>query len=273
MNSRQEILNHSDVQNEIDHRAIMINEVGIRDLMYPVHLVAEENIIEQNCNAKWTMTVELAASKKGTHMSRFIEILERNRGKPFNLAQAKNIFTAMLTLLHTKHGRLDVGFHFFTEKKAPVSKKTSLMDYQGGYSITKMPVSSDLSKSISKIWVKVPITSLCPCSKRIADYGAHNQRSLITIYADINSQVDIFSFNHLINIAETQASCQLYGILKRPDEKYITEYAYDNPKFVEDLVRDIAMQLKKTTEIEHFEVAAENYESIHNHTAYAMLRG
>lgn len=265
----------ADVQNEVDNRSILINEVGIRDIKYPVAIKACGNIIAQTCSANWTMTVELPSDKKGTHMSRFIEILEIFRSQPLDLVQLKNIFSKMQNVLHTVNGKIDVSFPFFVEKKAPVSQTKSLMDYEGGFLIAMLPEHRQNQSSIEvvKIWVKVPVTSLCPCSKKISDYGAHNQRSAITLIAEVkNCSVD-FGFIDLINIAEKSASSELYGILKRPDEKYVTEYAYNHPKFVEDLVRDMTVELKKSTAVKHYEVIAENFESIHNHTAYAVVRG
>lgn len=272
MNS-PELVVHADVQNETDHRGILINQVGISDLKYPVWLGRDGNIIEQSCSANWQMTVELSASKKGTHMSRFIEILEQFRGQKFTYHLAQKIFAKMLERLHAIHGKIDVGFEFFVDKKAPVSHTLSLLDYVGGYSISKFTNSEGVEQNLNKVWVKVPVTSLCPCSKKISNYGAHNQRSQISISVATKDDVSDFSFSKLVNIAEEEASCQLYGVLKRPDEKYITEYAYDHPKFVEDLVRDMVLRLKKISEVASYEVIAQNYESIHNHTAYALVRG
>lgn len=259
-----------DVQSQEDHRHLRIDEVGVRGVRYPLRLAGSGGVYPQDCQANFTMTVMLPADKKGTHMSRFIELLEEHRHLPFDGAVLRNLFIHMLRRLNAEQGSIDVRFMFFVEKIAPVSQVKSLMDYEGGWTIKKNI--ADDSPLLENIWITAPVTSLCPCSKAISEYGAHNQRSHLTLQATCQPNQEI-GFMDLIRMAEEEASCQLYGILKRPDEKFITEYAYDHPKFVEDLVRDVAIRLRNDSRVKHYEVIAENFESIHNHSAYAVVRG
>lgn len=259
-----------DIQNQTDHRRIDIDEVGVRQLLYPIRLASDGNIYSQECAAHFSLAVTLPADKKGTHMSRFVELLESNRAQGYDSAQVRALFQSVLTHLGARSGRITLAFPFFAEKSAPVSGVKSLMDYHGGWTL-EQSVATD-HKLVENIWVRAPVTSLCPCSKAISKYGAHNQRSEITLSAQYRGDPSP-SFAALIAIAEEEASCQLYGILKRPDEKFVTEHAYEHPKFVEDLVRDVAIRLKKHPQVAHFEVTAENFESIHNHSAYAIVRG
>ncbi len=214
--------------------------------------------------AEFEMTVYLPPEQKGTHMSRFVALLEQLQGKVFGVSAFKTLLTDMLTLLDAPAGRIRMALPYFISKIAPISGVSSLMDYQ---------VTLDGRISLQgeeSIWLEVvvPVTSLCPCSKKISDYGAHNQRSHVTVKAQLKEEVDIALF---IAKIEQQASCELYGLLKRPDEKYVTERAYDNPKFVEDLVRDVAIALNGFSEVGSNSVEAENFESIHNHSAYARI--
>ena len=251
----------ADVQNSKDSRQIPINKVGIKDIRHPI-LVRDRNAGEQHTIASFNMYVNLPHNFKGTHMSRFVEILNEHE-REISVKSFKDILAQMTKRLEAEAGHIEMNFPYFINKSAPVSKVQSLLDYDvtfiGEYR-------NGASCTILK--VLVPVTSLCPCSKKISDYGAHNQRSHVTVTVRTKEFVWI---EDIIDIVENKASCELYGLLKRPDEKYVTERAYDNPKFVEDMVRDIAVELNKDKRIAGYIVESENFESIHNHSAYAMI--
>lgn len=249
-----------DVQSRADTRQLPINKVGIKDITHPVKL-RDRSSGEQHTVATFNMYVNLPHDFKGTHMSRFVEILHRER--EISVENFGRMLEEMTQRLEAEAGHIEMNFPFFVMKKAPVSGVESLMDYQATLIGERRGATSD-------VWVRVvvPVTSLCPCSKKISERGAHNQRSHVTISALLNAHMWI---EELIDIAESEASCEVFGILKRPDEKYVTERAYDNPKFVEDLVRDIAMRLNAETRVTAYVVEAENFESIHNHSAYALI--
>ena len=249
-----------DVQNRADTRQIPINRVGIKDIVHPVK-VRDRSSGEQHTVATLNMYVNLPHNFKGTHMSRFVELLHQER--EISVEGFRKILEEMTGKLEAEAGHIEMTFPFFVMKKAPVSGVESLMDYQAS-------LIGEHKNGRTETWIKVvvPVTSLCPCSKKISAYGAHNQRSHVTITARISEHVWI---EELIDIAEKEASCELYGILKRPDEKYVTERAYDNPKFVEDMVRDVAARLSADDRVRAFMVESENFESIHNHSAYALI--
>jgi GTP cyclohydrolase I len=249
-----------DVQSRADTRQIPINRVGIKDIFHPVR-VKDRADGDQHTIANFNMYVNLPHNFKGTHMSRFVEILHHER--EIGVASFDSLLREMTLRLDAHAGHIEMSFPYFIMKKAPASGVESLMDY-------KASLIGEQHGDETSIWVKVvvPVTSLCPCSKKISDYGAHNQRSHITITARIREHVWL---EELIDIAEQEASCELYGILKRPDEKYVTERAYDNPKFVEDIVRDVAVRLNEEPRILSYVVESENFESIHNHSAYALI--
>jgi len=249
-----------DVQNRADTRQIPINRVGIKDISHPVR-VKDRSAGEQHTIASFNMYVNLPHNFKGTHMSRFVEILHGER--EISVESFRGMLEKMTGRLEADAGHIEMTFPFFIMKKAPVSGVESLMDYRASLVGERRNGRTDMW-----IHVVVPVTSLCPCSKKISDYGAHNQRSHVTIKAKLRRHIWI---EELIRIAETEASCELYGILKRPDEKFVTERAYDNPKFVEDLVRDVAQRLNDEDRIAAYVVEAENFESIHNHSAYALI--
>lgn len=255
-----------DIQGKPDHRELAINQVGVRGLRYPLRLVDATGEIHATV-ATLTMTVGLPPTVKGTHMSRFVEIMEAQE-TPLTLTGMKALFSRMRQRLGASSGRIEFAFPYFIRKEAPVSGVTSLIDIDAG-----IIVSGDgLGKTELTLKVVVPVTSLCPCSKEISDYGAHNQRSHITIHATLQDSA-LLNLEELVRMAEEEASCEVFGLLKRPDEKWVTERAYDNPKFVEDLVRDIALRLKHESRIAHWSVSSENFESIHNHSAYALIEG
>jgi GTP cyclohydrolase I len=249
-----------DVQNHADTRRIPINRVGIKDIAHPVK-VKDRSEGEQHTIATFNMYVNLPHNFKGTHMSRFVEILHGER--EISVESFRAMLEKMTQRLEADAGHIEMSFPFFVMKKAPVSGVESLMDYRAS-------LIGEQKNGKTETWIRVvvPVTSLCPCSKKISEYGAHNQRSHVTIRAKLRKHIWI---EELIDIAEDEASCELYGILKRPDEKYVTERAYDNPKFVEDLVRDVAKRLNDEERIGAYVVEAENFESIHNHSAYALI--
>jgi len=251
-----------DVQSRADTRQIPINRVGVKEILHPVR-VKDRSGGEQHTVANFNMYVYLPHNFKGTHMSRFLEILHSHE-REISVDSFMDILRQMTERLESEAGHIEMKFPYFVNKTAPVSGVRSLLDYQASLiGEVKRGGSTDL-------WVKVvvPVTSLCPCSKKISAYGAHNQRSHVTIKARIASHVWI---EELIDFAEKEASCELFGILKRPDEKWVTERAYDNPKFVEDMVRDVAVRLNNDERILEYVVESENFESIHNHSAYALI--
>ncbi len=260
MNTLTDALQIPDTQSEADLRRVAIQRVGVRDLRWPLilHVAGQA----QPTTATWTLDVALPAEKKGTHMSRFaawLDMLDR----PLDMAALERELDTMLGLLEAAEGRVEARFGFFLRKRAPVSGVQSLLDYQGRWI-------AERRDGATAVWaeVQVPVKSLCPCSKEISDYGAHNQRSLVTIRAELKADLQ---WHELVRFAEDSASSELWSLLKRPDEKWITERAYENPKFVEDLVRDVALALDKDARIGRYRVEVENLESIHNHSAFAVI--
>ena len=249
-----------DVQSTPDTRRIAIQRVGVKGVRYP--LTVRTAAGTQPSVGTWNMYVHLPEQQKGTHMSRFIALLEGLDG-PLDVAAFSKLLRDMLLLLEAQAGSIEVGFPYFINKTAPVSGVQSLLDYEVG-------MRGEIKHGAIEITLKlmVPVTSLCPCSKKISAYGAHNQRSHITVNAVLDGELAV---EELIAQIEAQASCELYGLLKRPDEKYVTERAYENPKFVEDLVRDVAGVLNKDERVLAYTLEAENFESIHNHSAYALI--
>ncbi|HAO98570.1 MAG TPA: GTP cyclohydrolase I FolE2 [Fibrobacteres bacterium] len=262
--AKKPLVSIADVQGLEDTRRIDIDKVGIKGIRHPVR-VKDRSGGEQHTIATFDMTVCLPHNFKGTHMSRFVEILN-HREKEITVESFQEMLPEMLKRLNSEHGVIEMRFPYFVNKKAPVSKVESLMDYD----VTFIGESGKTGTTMT-LKVVVPVTSLCPCSKEISDYGAHNQRSHVTLTAKLAPGPHFVWIEELIDLAEDVASCELYGLLKRPDEKFVTERAYDNPKFVEDLVRDAAHRLNKDSRIAHYVVESENFESIHNHSAYAMI--
>jgi len=250
-----------DVQGSADTRRLAIDKVGIKAIRHPVR-VADRDGGVQHTIATFNMYVGLPHNFKGTHMSRFVEILNAHE-REVSVESFEAMLRDMVKRLEAEFGHIEMTFPYFINKAAPVSGVKSLMDYE-------ITFAGELSRDGYSFAMKVvvPVTSLCPCSKKISEYGAHNQRSHVTITARTNAHVWI---EELVGIAEQEASCELYGLLKRPDEKHVTERAYDNPKFVEDLVRDVATALNRDKRIDGYVVESENFESIHNHSAYALI--
>ncbi len=253
-----------DVQNTLDTRQITIQKVGVKGVKHPLRVRSRDGI--QPSVGTWNMYVRLPDHQKGTHMSRFIDLLENFTSldaAPLDFKVFTQLIYDMLAMLNAESGMIEVLFPFFMTKTAPVSGVKSVMNYEVG--MKGEIVNGKLETTLS---AQVPVTSLCPCSKEISRYGAHNQRSHITVQAVLN---ELLPIEELIANIEAQASCELFGLLKRPDEKYVTEHAYDNPKFVEDLVRDVAGMLNDDDRIAAYSLEAENFESIHNHSAYACI--
>jgi GTP cyclohydrolase I len=251
----------ADVQGSADTRRIAIDKVGIKDIRHPVR-VLDRSGVEQHTVATFNMYVYLPHNFKGTHMSRFVQILN-HRERELSVESFKEMLAEMSGRLESEAGHIEMRFPFFVNKRAPVTGVESLLDYE----VTFIGEIRDDQATLD-IKVVVPVTSLCPCSKEISAYGAHNQRSHVTVQVRTRGFVWI---EELIEMVEREASSELFGLLKRPDEKYVTERAYDNPKFVEDMVRDVATRLNRDERIAAYIVESENFESIHNHSAYALI--
>jgi GTP cyclohydrolase I len=252
-----------DTQNTKDIRNIVINQVGIKDIKHPISFINRDDESFPSIG-NFTMTVMLPENVKGTHMSRFIEILNANDCS-FSIESFLSLVQTVADKLESNSARIIVDFPFFRKKSAPSSGVKSLLDYQA-------TLTGDIVDGVHSLSVKVvvPVTSLCPCSKSISKYGAHNQRSHITIEAKA-AEGSVIYLEDLIDLAEQKASSELYAILKRDDEKVVTERAYENPAFVEDIVRDIAVELNADQKIDFYSLESENFESIHNHSAYALI--
>ena len=250
-----------DVQNTEDTRRIGIDRVGIKSIRHPI-LFRQRDEGLQATVAMFDMTVNLSHEQKGTHMSRFVEILNEELDI-LDIRTFPQVIADMTARLEADNGYIETRFPFFVRKKAPVTGALSLLDYA-------VTLTGEWVAGAAKLWLKVvvPVTSLCPCSKKISDYGAHNQRSHVTLTV-VSAQT--LWVEDLIDLIERQASSQIYGLLKRADEKYVTERAYNNPKFVEDIVRDIANDLNQHQGILYYKLETENFESIHNHSAYAVI--
>ena len=257
MNNAEQL---KDIQAQSDERKVGIRKVGVKDLRYPI-TVLDRQSEKQHTVASMNMYVDLPHHDRGTHMSRFVEVLERHKLKlwPSSLDE---ILNDMRSTFECETAHIDITFPYFIRKAAPVSGIKSLMEYT-----CRLEAERDGHLAM---WfsVDVPVTNLCPCSKEISDYGAHNQRGII--HLRVHTRHFIW-YEELIEMAESSASSPLFTILKRQDEKYITEKAYDNPRFVEDAAREVAIQLKADQRIDQFRVEVENYESIHNHSAYACI--
>jgi GTP cyclohydrolase I len=249
-----------DVQNRRDHRNIDINKAGVKSIKYPITVLDKKNKT-QHTIATINMYVDLPYHFKGTHMSRFVEILNHYR-QGINIKNLSTILEEMKKRLNAKSAHLEIEFPYFIEKIAPVSKAKSLMEYT-------CTLWGSLNDTLDIcLGVEVPVTTLCPCSKEMSKKGAHNQRGIVSIKVRFKKFLWI---EEVIRIAEQSASSEVYSLLKRPDEKYVTERAYDNPMFVEDVVRNVAQRLERNPNITWFSVESENIESIHNHSAYALV--
>jgi GTP cyclohydrolase I len=260
MSNLKEALHIPDTQSARDERHLAIQRVGVRGVRYPLQLRIDGVVL--GTVAHWDLDVALPAEQKGTHMSRFVAWLDA-LDAPLDAVALRAGLHDMLARLHAREGRIEARFPFFLRKRAPVSGVESLLEYQG------MWVAESRAGVIS-LWgeVTVPVKSLCPCSKEISDYGAHNQRSHVTIRVELLGEI---GWLELVRFAEDSASSEIWPMLKRADEKWITERAYENPKFVEDLVRDVALRLNADARVGRYSVDVENFESIHAHSAIARI--
>jgi GTP cyclohydrolase I len=260
MTNLTDALHSPDTQGSPDHRRLAIQRVGIRDVRYPLRLRVAGDV--QSTAAVWSLDVALPADRKGTHMSRFIAWLEA-LDEPLDAAVLAQRQAEMLQRLEAQEGRIEAAFQFFLRKRAPVSGLSSLLDYEGRWVV-------ETRAARTTVWMEVgvPVKTLCPCSKEISDYGAHNQRSRVTIRVE---PLQSLPWHELVRFAEDSASSEIWPMLKRADEKWVTERAYENPKFVEDLVRDVALRLEADARVGRYSVDVENFESIHNHSAYARI--
>ncbi len=263
MTNLTDALHIPDTQAGRDDRRLPIQRVGVRGLRYPLLLQVAGAV--QSTSAEWTLDVALPADQKGTHMSRFVAWLDALAadGVSLDAPTLRERHARMLDRLGADEGRLEAAFAFFLRKRAPVSGLASLLDYRGRWI-------AETHAGAATVWaeVAVPVKSLCPCSKEIADYGAHNQRSQVTLRTELLAPVE---WHELVRFAEDEASSEIWPMLKRADEKWVTERAYDNPKFVEDMVRDVALRLNREPRVGRYVVEVENFESIHNHSAYARI--
>jgi GTP cyclohydrolase I len=252
-----------DIQDEKDERRIEVDRVGVKDILYPI-IVMDKRKEQQSTIASINMYVNLPHHFRGTHMSRFVEVLNQHRGA-VSLANLHAILEEIKKALKADSAYIEISFPYFIEKRAPVSKAKSLMDYRCRF------IASHDDKMHLTLEVNVPVTSLCPCSKSLAKNSAHNQRSIVTVWIDTKKLIWI---EDIVNLVEQCASAQVYALLKREDERYLTEQAYRHPAFVEDVVRSVAeklLKLEKRKQLRFFSVEAENFESIHNHNAYAKI--
>lgn len=252
-----------DTQSERDERHLAIQRVGVKRVRFPLLVATERG--QQASVGEWTLDVALPAEAKGTHMSRFVAWLEEGADTPFDAATLRQRHLQMLERLHAVEGVTEVAFTLFEKKRAPVSGIESRLDLQARWTV-------ETRAGQTTVWqeVAVPVKSLCPCSKEISDYGAHNQRSLVTIRAEWLPDRPL-PFAAQMRFAEDSASSEIWPLLKRADEKWVTERAYENPKFVEDLIRDVALRLNADPRVGRYQVEVENFESIHNHSAYARI--
>jgi GTP cyclohydrolase I len=257
-----------DVQNHADARGIPLDQVGVTDLRYPIVVLDRRNE-NQHTIGHFTMSVNLPHQFKGTHMSRFIEVLNQHHGE-FTVRTLPAMLGELKQRLDAASARIKVSFPYFLEKAAPTTGAKALMDYQCSFVGELNGEADDFVVAID-----VPVTSLCPCSKSISDYGAHNQRGIISLEVrsvrDRSGSPQFIWIEELIDLAERSASAPVYPLLKRADERHVTMQAYDNPVFVEDIVRNIALRLQGDERVSWFKVSAVNHESIHNHSAFASL--
>ena len=260
MSNLKDALHIPDTQSARDGRRLAIQRVGVRGVRYPLELRIGSTLAPTV--AEWDLDVALPAEQKGTHMSRFVAWLDSLAG-PLEGAGVRVELAAMLQRLNASEGRIEARFPFFLRKRAPVTGVESLLEYQGR-------LIGETRAGETTVWVEVsvPVKSLCPCSKEISDYGAHNQRSQVRIRVEL---LDEIGWPELVRFAEDSASSEVWAMLKRADEKWITERAYENPKFVEDMVRDVALALNADARVGRYTVDVENFESIHAHSAIARI--
>lgn len=254
-----------DVQNQRDNRNIKIQRTGIAGVYLPVKISNGGEI--QNVLAKNKFTVALDEKIRGTHMSRLAEILADKTTSLIKISDIEKILLDAIEKLETDFSAIEMTFKFFVKKTAPISERESLLDIDCKF-IGELQKNSRIKFSL---FLAVPFTSLCPCSKEISDFGAHNQRSVCRVKLDFfdANKLDEIKISEIIKLIESQGSSEIFPILKREDEKFVTETAYNNPKFVEDILRDVVLAVRKIKNLSAFEVECENFESIHNHSAFA----
>ncbi len=251
-----------DIQNQDDTRQIPLEMVGIKNIALPL-LIPTKSGKPQNVTGLVSFYTDLPHNSRGTHMSRFVEILYKNRHNHLTFQQLKHIAAEAKKELRAENAYLEASFTYLIEKKSPVSKKYSFLDYECK-AISKV----NSGDYVQRLIVKIPVLLLCPCSKAISKFNAHNQRATVTVDTDFIGE---FWIEDLIRLIEKEGSCEIYPLLKRTDEKYVTEKSYKNPKFVEDIVRDVALKLKRNKNIRQFSIECESFESIHNHNTYARF--
>lgn len=249
-----------DIQNSQDERNIPIDKVGVKKVKFPIHVRERDNGLQRTVGV-FTLTVDLPKEFKGTHMSRFLEVLGEY-SQDISSETIPDILAKLRERLNAETSHLEVGFTFFREKAAPVTGKVGMMGYECAF------IASGGSKNEFILELTVPVTTLCPCSKEISAYGAHNQRGYVKVRVKPNGMLWL---EDVIDLIEASGSAQLYPVLKRPDEKFVTEQAYLNPRFVEDMVREVALAFDANALISSYEIEVENHESIHDHNAYAYL--
>jgi GTP cyclohydrolase I len=252
-----------DIQATADERNIPIDKVGVRRIQHPIR-VLDRARQEQNTIGEFSLTVDLPHHFKGTHMSRFLEVLSEQEGE-VSVDSIPRLLEGLRDRLDAECAHVEVRFPFFMRKTAPVTGREGVMGFTCGFNAM---LNGDLDMELT---VEVPVTTLCPCSKEISDRGAHNQRGVVTARVRAHPDRHIW-LEELIETIESCASCALYPVLKRPDEKWVTERAYDNPRFVEDMVREVAVAFDRDERIRSYEIEVENHESIHAHNAYAFLK-
>lgn len=250
----------ADMQNSRDERNIAIDRVGVRNITYPIRVLDRANVMQHSIG-KFTLTVDLPHHFKGTHMSRFLEALNEHKGE-ISVNSIPRLLEDLRRRLHAERSHLEVGFTYFVTKPAPVTHREGVM----GYDCRFMAQGGAVEDFV--VEVIVPVTTLCPCSKEISQYGAHNQRGYVTVQVRTNDHLWI---EEIIEMVEKSASAPLYPVLKRPDEKFVTEQAYDNPRFVEDMIREVALAFERESRITWYRIEVENQESIHAHNAYAQI--
>ena len=253
-----------DVQSRNDDRGVDIAEVGICNLQYPMVVETRDGLEAQGTVGSFSMAVSLASTVRGTHMSRFVEVLRENHHEPLSAEDLKQVAKALRSRLDAREARIEVFFPYFIPVQAPVSKEQSLLQVQAGF------VAHAGRATIVK--VEIPCTTLCPCSKEISENGAHSQRSIVSIHITTRGTERVW-FEDLYEMVAKASSSPVYPLLKRPDEKSVTESAYNNPKFVEDIVRDLTLLLRDDERVAEFRVRSTNQESIHAHDAYALVVG
>lgn len=249
-----------DVQSQFDERNVYLNEVGVKELVYPIEV--------RDADGNWISTpatisarVGLPAIQKGTHMSRFVEILQEH--SQINPANMRELLEAMQVKLEAQAAFITMKYKYFVDKKSPVTERQSYLGVDVAIAASLIDDVFDF-----EFIIQTPVTTLCPCSKEISDYSAHNQRAMVTIQA---KTTEFIPYEELVRISEESASSPLYTLLKRPDEKYVTEWAYDHPRFVEDVCREVKLRLDEYKSLKEYSVEVESFESIHNHNAFAKV--